>query len=157
MALSPFIANLRSKIGNDLLLLPSVSAIILDEAGRVLLQRASEDGKWYVIGGSMEPGEQPADTVVREVKEETGLDVEPVRITGVYATETVTYANGHRCEYVATVFLCRMIGGTLCVADEESLEFGYFDPAELPELRPDHRRRIADALDGRERACFVVR
>jgi 8-oxo-dGTP diphosphatase len=156
MPLTPFIANLRSKIGNDLLLLPSVSAIILDDAGRVLLQRARDDGKWYVIGGSMEPGEQPAQTVVREVKEETGLDVEPPRITGVYASEMVTYANGHRCEFVATVFLCRVIGGTLCVADDESLEFRYFDPLALPDLRPDHRRRIADALDGREQAHFVL-
>ena len=63
MPISPFIAKLREKIGNDLLLLPSVSAIILDDAGRVLIQRASDDGKWYVIGGSLEPGEQPADAV----------------------------------------------------------------------------------------------
>jgi 8-oxo-dGTP diphosphatase len=63
MPISPFIAKLREKIGNDLLLLRSVSAIILDDAGRVLIQRASDDGKWYVIGGSLEPGEQPADAV----------------------------------------------------------------------------------------------
>lgn len=63
MPISPFIAKLREKIGNDLLLLPSVSAIILDDAGRVLIQRASDDGKWYVIGGSLEPNEQPADAV----------------------------------------------------------------------------------------------
>src|SRR5215212_115328 len=67
MPISPFIAALRAKVGNDLLLLPSVSAIILDDRRRVLLQRASDDGKWYVIGGSLEPDEQPAAAVVREV------------------------------------------------------------------------------------------
>jgi len=89
------------------------------------------------------------------VKEETGLDVEPLRVTGVYATERVTYANGHQCEFVSTTFLCRVIGGTLSVADDESLEFRYFAPDALPDLRPDHRRRIADALDDRPAAHFV--
>ena len=55
MGMSPYIAMLREKIGNDLLLLPTVSAIIIDDQGCVLLQRSVDDGKWYTLGGSMEP------------------------------------------------------------------------------------------------------
>lgn len=154
MGISPYVKRLRDKIGSDLLLLPAVSAIILDDHGRVLLQRASDDGKWYTIGGAMEPGEEPADAVVREVLEETGLVVEPVRLVAVQASPLVTYPNGHQVHYVGTAFLCRVTGGRLHVADDESLELRYFAPNELPELRPDQLRRVQYALTGNPATFF---
>src|SRR3954471_6629623 len=120
MGISNYIKGLREKIGNDLLLLPSVTAIIVDERGWVLLQRAVNDGKWYTVGGAMEPGEEAADAVVREALEETGLVVRPERITGVQSSPVVTYPNGHKCSYVAIAFLCRVVGGTLAISDDES-------------------------------------
>jgi 8-oxo-dGTP pyrophosphatase MutT (NUDIX family) len=154
MGISPYIAKLREKIGCDLLLLPSVSAIILDDRGRVLLQRSSDDGKWYTIGGAIDPGEEPAEAVVREVQEETGLVVQPVRITSVQSSPVVVYPNGHRTQYVAITFLCRVVGGTFRINDDESLELRHFDVTELPELRPDQRERVEQALKGEERAFF---
>jgi 8-oxo-dGTP diphosphatase len=150
MAISPYIASLRQKIGSDLLLLPAVGAVIVDETGRVLLHRASDDGRWYMIGGAVDPGEEPADAVVREVREEVGIEVEPVRITGVYASPLVTYPNGHQVRYVGTIFLCRPVPGAAAprVADDESLEVRWFHPHELPELRPDQRLKIEQALRG---------
>src|SRR5947209_18646239 len=118
MGISPYVKRLRDKVGNDLLLLPAVSAIIFDDQGRVLMQRARDDGKGYTIGGAMEPGEEPADAVVREVLEETGLVVEPVRVVAVQASPLVTYPNGHQARYVGTTFLCRVTGGRLHVADD---------------------------------------
>ena len=137
-----------------MLLLPSVSAIIPDADGRVLLQRASDDGKWYTIGGTLEPGEQPAEGLVREVLEETGLKVEPIRLTGVYMGQPVTYRNGDQIEYVAITFLCRVIGGTLKIGDDESLELKYFALDELPPLRPDAALRIRHAMSGEASAWF---
>jgi 8-oxo-dGTP pyrophosphatase MutT (NUDIX family) len=155
MGISPYIATLREKVGNDLLLLPSVGAVIFDDQRRVLLQRARDDGKWYVPGGAMEPGEEPADAVVREMLEETGLIVEPRRIIGVYGSPLITYPNGHRVQYVGAVFLCSVVGGELKVSDDESLELRYFDPSQLPELRADHRERIMHALAERPEAYFA--
>src|SRR3954447_9683451 len=126
MPIPPYVRALRQKIGNDLLLLPSVHAVIFDERGGVLLQRTRDDGQWYCLSGVMEPGEEPAGGIVREVKEEAGLDVEPVRIVGVYASPVVTYSNGHTAQFVGTVFLCRVTGGELTLADDESLELRYF-------------------------------
>jgi 8-oxo-dGTP pyrophosphatase MutT (NUDIX family) len=154
MAISPYIKHLREKIGNEMLLLPSIGAIILDERGWVLLQRASDDGKWYTIGGAIEPGEEPAETLVREVKEETGLDVIPDRVVAVQSSPLVTYPNGHEVIYVSITFLCRVVGGRLQVNDDESLELRYFPPDGLPELRQDHLDRIRHALSRREEAMF---
>jgi 8-oxo-dGTP pyrophosphatase MutT (NUDIX family) len=154
MGISPYIRQLREKLGNDMLLLPAVSAIVLDEQGRVLLHRARDDGKWYTIGGAMEPGEEPAEAIVREVLEETGLTVEPVRIVAVQASPLVTYPNGHQVRYVGTSFLCRVVGGQLHVADDESLELRYFAPGELPPLRPDQLQRVHYALSERPTAFF---
>ena len=146
MGISPYIATLRRKVGNDLLLLPSVGAVIFDQQKRVLLQLASDDNKWYVPGGAIDPGEEPADAIVREMEEETGLIVEPLRIVSVSASPHITYPNGHQVQYVGVTFLCRIVGGTLKVSDDESLELRFFDTSDLPPLREDHRLRIQQAL-----------
>ena len=70
-----FILELRKKVGHDLLWLMGVSGYVEDEQGRVLLGRRSDTGEWAMVYGINEPGEEPADTVAREVKEETGVDV----------------------------------------------------------------------------------
>lgn len=155
MGISSYIKQLRTKIGNDLLLLPSVGAIIFNDRGEVLLQRSSDDGKWYTVGGAIDPHEQPADAVVREVEEETGLIVKPVRIISVETSPAFSYPNGHQVQYVGTTFLCEVVGGKLQVNDDESLELRYFPKDQLPELRPDQRRRIEYALLNQPQAFFV--
>ena len=77
--------DLRAKIGHDVLLQPGVAAVIFNMAGQVLLQRRSDNGEWGLPGGIMEPGEEPAETLVREIREETALEVVPERIVGVYS------------------------------------------------------------------------
>jgi 8-oxo-dGTP pyrophosphatase MutT (NUDIX family) len=69
-----FVSALRAAVGPDVLLwLPGVNAIVRDEAGRVLLHRRSDTGEWSLLSGILEPGEDPAAGVVREVEEETGV------------------------------------------------------------------------------------
>ena len=155
MPISQYLKSLRAKIGNDLVIVPGVTAVVFNGAGEVLLHRSSDDGRWYVVGGAIDPGEEPADAAVREVLEETGLHVVPERIVGVYADPVVTYANGDKVRYISTCFLCRPVGGTLAAGDDESLELRYFSPAELPELLATHRHRIQQALKAEPRAHFA--
>ena len=61
MATPDFIRTIRATAGHQLLLLPGVTAIVFDDEGRVLLGRRADTGKWSVIGGIPDPGEQPAD------------------------------------------------------------------------------------------------
>jgi 8-oxo-dGTP pyrophosphatase MutT (NUDIX family) len=131
---------------------PGVSAVILTREG-LLLQRRSDNGLWGLPGGSVEPGESVVEALVREVREETGLEVEPTRLVGVYSApslgQVVTYPDGNVIHYVSSSFECRIVGGTL-VCGEESLELVWFDPRRLPaEFVPMHRVRVEDALVGR--------
>jgi 8-oxo-dGTP diphosphatase len=151
-----YIRDLRSKIGHDLLLMPGVTAIVINPAGKILLQRRSDNGQWGLLSGVMEPGEEPADAVIREVREESGLDVIPERVSGVYSGEDyhVRYPNGDEAIYVDIAFVCRPVAGEPHIGDDESLEIRYFAPDALPTMHPVHYDRIGHALRDDPRAYF---
>ena len=146
MPISPYIQNLRERVGQGLLLLPGVTAVVFDDAGRVLLNERSDNGEWALIAGVMDPGEQPAETIVREVYEETAVHVVPERITSVLTAPVTTYPNGDRCEYVDITFRCRAVGGEARVNDDESLAVGWFALDDLPPVGDLIRHRIECAL-----------
>ena len=157
MPISPYLRALREKVGHTPLMVPAVCALIFDERDRVLLHRATDDGRWHTIGGAVDPGEEIADAAVREAREETGLLIEPVRLVGIYTDPPVTYANGDVVLYHSFAFECRILGGRLHIADDESLELRFFAPGELPELSELDRHRILHALKREERAEFSLR
>jgi 8-oxo-dGTP pyrophosphatase MutT (NUDIX family) len=144
-----FVSRLRERVGTELLWLPGVSAVVVDGDGRVLLGRRADNGRWAVVSGILEPGEQPAAAAAREVLEETGVTVE---VAGLAATTTddhvVVYPNGDRAQYLDLTFACRYVEGTARVADDESTDVGWFSVDALPEpLVESSRHRIARALD----------
>ena len=137
---------------------PSVSAVILNGRREVLLQRRSDNGKLGLPGGSVEIGESVTGAIVREVREETGLLVEAVRLVGVYSDpklQVVRYPDGCVVHFINTCFECRVVGGQLQTCPE-TLELAYFELAALPHmLVPLHLIRIADAL--RRQAPAAIR
>jgi 8-oxo-dGTP diphosphatase len=154
MPISPYIAGLRARVGHDLLMLPGVSAVVRNDRGQVLLGRRSDDGSWGLPAGAIDPGEQPADAVVREIYEETGVIVEIDRIGGV-ALNRAIYQNGDVCEYLNVWFRCRWINGEPRVNDDESTEVGWFDPDALPELDDMSKLRIETTLTDDAPAWFT--
>ena len=158
MPIPPYVLHLREYVGHATLLLPAVGAIIWDEAGRILLIHRGDGRGWSLPGGIMEPGESVVEALIREVWEETGLKVEPVRLTGVYSDPEymhITFANGDQAHLVSSTFECRVLGGELAPDGDESLEVVYFEPDALPEgVVCDHAVRIQDALAGHEMAVF---
>ena len=136
MAISPHVKALRAKLGSMRLILPSVAALVFDERGALLLVRQVDGGVWSTPGGVIELEEKPADAVVREVWEETGLDVEIIRLVGVLGGPqyVVRYPNGDETQYVATVFECRTRGGHLRGDGEETLEARYWTQSECASL-----------------------
>ncbi len=146
MPISAYIKSIREKIGHDFLLLPGVLAIVFDDAGRVLLNRRSDNGKWAVVGGAVDPGEEPADAAVREVLEETGIIARVDRVSGVYTTRITTYPNGDVAQYVSIAFRCSAIGGKPTPADDESLDVAFFALDQIPpDVTPDYVQRIKEA------------
>ncbi|HEX7127908.1 MAG TPA: NUDIX domain-containing protein [Thermodesulfobacteriota bacterium] len=133
----------------------AASAVIFDARGRILLQRRSDNGRWGLPGGGVEVGESVSAAAVREVREETGLDVEVIRLIGLYsdpAFQVVRYPDGNVVHYVSACFECRVVAGALALCDE-TLALDWFDPRALPaDVLPIHRRRIEDALARRPEA-----
>ncbi len=131
--MSDHIRFLREKVGHARLLLPSVTALIFDDAGRVLLVEHADARRWVAPGGSIDPGEIPADALVREVWEETGLHVAPRRLHGVYSGPefTVTYSNGDQVTYVMAVFECRILEGRMRPDQIVTLDGRFFSRDEL--------------------------
>ena len=113
-----FVLSLREKIGHDLLWLMGVSGYVEDEQGRVLLGRRSDTGEWAMVYGINEPGEEPADTVAREVKEETGLTLTDYRFRGIVTFVSNQWPTEYMYLYTATGF-----EGEMIVCDEGDLEW----------------------------------
>ncbi|MFB6772649.1 NUDIX domain-containing protein [Streptomyces sp. NPDC056337] len=146
MATPDFILDLRATAGQQLLWLPGVTAVVFDDEGRVLLGRRSDNGRWSLIGGIPEPGEQPAACAMREVEEETAVRCVVERLVLVQALNPVTYDNGDVCQFMDVTFRCRAVGGEARVNDDESLEVGWFAVDALPELGEFGKVRIKQAL-----------
>ena len=144
MPISEYLRGLRALVGSRLLLLPGVAAIVRDADDRVLFMRRTDNGQWGLPAGAIDPGETPAEAVAREVREETGLDVRPRRVAGIFGGQgfRVRYENGDEAEYTVVVFDCEIVGGQLVAADGEALELRYFAPDEAPELQVPYPRSL---------------
>lgn len=154
MAVPEYIARLRKHVGHDLLWLPSVSAVVCNDAGELLLGQRSDDRRWSVISGFVEPDEQPAQAIVREVEEETGLIVVPERISSVWS-HPHSYPNGDQCQYLNIGFHCRVVAGEARVNDDESIDVRWFAPDQLPPLDEHALLTIEHALADAPAAWFV--
>jgi 8-oxo-dGTP diphosphatase len=117
----------------------SVAAAILDDAGRFLAIRRADNGHWEPPGGILELRESITDGLVREVREETGLDVRPLALTGVYK-------NMNR-GIVALVFHCEIVSGQ-ARPTAEAREVAWLAPGQLAEHMSDaYSIRLLDALE----------
>src|SRR5436190_7981108 len=116
----------------------SVAAVITDDHGRALLIEQQFSGKWEPPGGVLELGESIEEGLRRETREETGLDVEPVALTGAYKNMTRGI--------IALVFRCKITGGELAITDETTA-YRWADDHAIRELAIEaYAIRVLDAL-----------
>ncbi len=158
MPISDYMRGLRERIGHALVEIPSVAVLAFDEQQRVALVHHAEVDAWTLPGGAMEPCEVPADAAVREMWEETGLDVDLLRVIGVYGGSefVTTYRNGDRVAFAMIVFEAKVRGGTLRPDGEETLDVGWFSRSEAEQLtvQPWVPRVLHNAFTDRERVHF---
>ncbi|NQW29072.1 MAG: NUDIX domain-containing protein [Ignavibacteria bacterium] len=128
--------------------LVSVDAFITNDSGEVLLIKRADSGVWATPGGFVDVGETPAAGVVREVMEETGLEIEVVQLLGVFSSLNYKYHyyKWTDNEVVQILFAAKIVGGTPTHTDE-ALDVQWFPQHDLPELFDGHNIRIQCGFD----------
>ncbi|WP_018392587.1 NUDIX domain-containing protein [Bacillus sp. 37MA] len=133
-----------------------VAVIILNEENQVLLQKRADVKLWGIPSGHIEIGETVSEAAIREVKEETNLDIRIKKLIGVYSdpnSQVFYYPKGKVVHFITTCFLAEITGGELKCNSSESLEIKFFEQKNLPQdLLKMHPRWLKDALAKREMA-----
>ena len=116
-------------------IVPTATAVIINSEGKFLLQQRKDNASWALPGGKLEIGENITQTVIREVKEETGLDIVPEYVIGIYSDpkHVVAFSNGEVRQPFSICFACKITGGIL-QKSEESFAVGFFSLQEIEHL-----------------------
>jgi len=128
-----YIKEMRALIGKRPLFNCGCGCLIFNENGQVLLQKRSDDGLWCCPGGSMDLGETVFETTKREIREETGLEIDDLELFGLYSGKTQhnIYSNGDEVYSITVIFKTANYKGEPRI-DEESEALQWFDIENIP-------------------------
>lgn len=152
--LKPYYPILRTKVGTARITLPGCTAVIWNEKSEVLAVHKIGTDYWDLPAGLADLGETTTGTLVREMREETGLEIEPVRILGLYSDPHLTFAdlfNGDQARWVDLILECRVTGGELRCDDHEIDAVAYLSLEQLaaqPQNSPLRRQIFRDLMSG---------
>jgi ADP-ribose pyrophosphatase YjhB (NUDIX family) len=138
-----YIHELRKDIGSRKIILNSAGAVIIMD-GKILLQRRTDNGQWGLIGGLVELNETYEEAALREIREETGLDVTLESFLGIFHNHNMVWSNGDAAHVISAMFTARIISGEPRI-DEESYELRFFGKEELPSLFAEDHIAALDA------------
>ena len=107
--------------------------------------------KWIGVGGHIEEYESPDQCIVREVKEETGLEIEVQKLIGIYTDSDVVCANGDKVHSICIGYEMSVVGGELICDENETLELKYFSLDNMPELFCKQHEELLRDIKGKSR------
>lgn len=142
-----YIQKLRSTIGNARIIVPGVRTLVLDDGGRLLLEKQRDFGSWALPHGCVDLGESALDAAIRETEEEVGISILEADLFGIYTDPkySVVYPNGDEVQTFTIAFLARRWEGVPRPDEQEVVEVGFFPLDALPEpIYPVHRDTIED-------------
>ena len=166
-----YVGRLRALVGHRILLMPGARIVIERDDGKILLQLRSDFGVWGLPGGMPEPGDSITETIIREVKEETGLTInscQPFGFGSDPGRETFTYPNGDKAQHFVLNFYTSAFSGTPVVDpavdpavdpvvyNEETLQLEWYNPAELPDMLPNMMRSVEAYLEFKHTGVFQI-
>lgn len=149
--MSDYIKWIRSKVGYDNIILNFSGACITNEKGEVLLQKRSDTHNiWGLPGGAVELGESIEEVVIREVKEETGLDIKVEYFIGVYSKYFTKYPNGDEAQTICYLFKGTVLGGSFFIDNKETFDLRFFCKDNIPPLFvQQHMDMLNDYFNGK--------
>jgi ADP-ribose pyrophosphatase YjhB (NUDIX family) len=156
----PYFPILRKVIPRDPIILPGAVALVRDEQGHILVVKRREFPVWDLPGGFSDLGETATHTAIREVQEETGLEIELVRTLGVYSDPAMMYgrySNGDQVYGVGLLVEGRVSGGHLRTDGDEIAAVGFLSAEAIlaqPDLRPLTRHILLDIANP-DQAPFI--
>ncbi len=138
---SGYIKNIRDGLGSQKIILNCAGGIV-EKDGKILFQHRTDNDKWGLVGGLLELNETYLEAAIREIKEETGLDVKPKYFLGIFHNHNMVWGNGDKAHTIGAYYVFEIVGGDLRV-DEESFELKFCSEEEIPPLfAPDHQEAV---------------
>lgn len=138
-------------------IIPAASAVVINNKNQILMHKRSDNSLWSLLGGAMEIGETIEQTIIREVKEESGFNVKVDKCIGIYTDpeHVISYEDGEVRQQFSICFQCRILGGVKKVSSE-SIEVEFFTEDELEqlEMHPAQRIRLQDYFQKQERTLI---
>jgi 8-oxo-dGTP pyrophosphatase MutT (NUDIX family) len=142
-----YLGQLRKLIGKEKVIVNATRGVIFDEIGRLLLVHRRDNRRWAMPAGAMELGDSIYECLVREVQEETGIEVRAARLFAIWSdpvkTSIVT-EYGDPYQLISFVFRVDEWSGELIQETEETIDAGFFPLDELPEMAPHYHETLQD-------------
>ena len=138
-----YIHELRKITSPRKLILNCAGALIVRD-GRILFQRRTDNGKWGLIGGLLEMNETYEEAALREIREETGLEVKLDSFFGIFHNHNMVWNNGDAAHVISAMYTARIVRGKPRI-DEESYELRFFSREEISELFAEDHIAALDA------------
>ena len=140
-----YIHELRKQIGSRKIILNCAGALIIRD-GKILFQRRTDNGQWGLIGGLVEMNETYEQAALREIREETGLEVKLDSFLGIFHNHSMVWSNGDAAHVISAMFTAGIISGEPRI-DEESYELRFFGKDERPECFAEDHAAALEAYD----------
>ncbi len=141
-----YVEYIRSRVGNDKVILTFAGGCVINENGEVLLQKRTDFDAWGFPGGAIEFGETPEMTAIREIKEETGLNAEIIELIGVYTEFDMTYPNGDKAQSICIAYKLKAVGGEIISENIETKELRWFSLNDMPRLFCKQHEKVLNDL-----------
>lgn len=148
-----YIKELRKYVGNAPILTAGVGLLVFNNENKILMQLRTDYNQWGFPGGSMELGESFEEVASRELKEETNLEIDDLKLIKVLSGKDTyrEYPNGDKLYDITAIFVIKKYHGELKINDDESKKLDWFDINDLPENMTSYTKnyiqKFGDILD----------